>query len=55
MPPWRRQCAAVEKGPVAKHHAVPAVVNSFGDSLKHPCWAGNQIGFEPFPVDVVTR
>src|SRR5262249_15938088 len=27
------QPVAVEKGPVAKHHAVPAVVNSFGDSL----------------------
>src|SRR5215813_8969156 len=26
------QPVAVEKGPVAKHYAVPAVVNSFGDS-----------------------
>jgi len=38
-----------------RQRAVCTKCGHVGATLQHPCWAGNQIGFEPFPVDVVTR
>jgi len=38
-----------------RQRAVCTKCGHVGAALQHPCWAGNQVGFEPFPDDVVTR
>jgi len=40
---------------VLRQRARCTCYGHLGATLQHPCWAGNQIGFEPFPDDVRMR